>query len=412
VPITGPTDGPLLNIVPLTLTNVPANTDQVTLTLHSPPDNEDSLVWVGANVSYQCGGGNENPSQGADLAVSKTVNDPTPDAGEVITYTVTVTNNGPEDATGVEVNDKLPKSVTFISYAATAGTVYTNTTGLWDVGNLLEGVSAVLTIRARVNDCTNGRTITNTARILSVDQADLISDNNEIGREINVTLNTPCYVYLPIILKDYPPPPCHVETFDDPNSGWLVSPTPQLPKTFVEYFNRQYHMFTQDPSLLHWVTSPLGPYNNYSVQVDAKWTNNTYIGKEYGLVFDLSDNSTMYRFNINTDNGIYVLGRLQGSWITLVSSTSLNIFTGTATNTLKMKRNGSNIDLYINGHYQTSYVDNALPRPAYVGVNINPYDHIDGEAYFDNFTICSHELSTTSVSTLKVRPTSGVASKP
>ncbi len=36
-----------------------------------------------------------NPLQ-ADLSVTKTVNDPTPNVGETISYTVTLTDNGPE----------------------------------------------------------------------------------------------------------------------------------------------------------------------------------------------------------------------------------------------------------------------------------------------------------------------------
>ena len=56
---TGPTEGALLNIVSLTLPQVPTGTDQVTVMLHSPAENGDSLVWVGVNVGYRCGVGND-----------------------------------------------------------------------------------------------------------------------------------------------------------------------------------------------------------------------------------------------------------------------------------------------------------------------------------------------------------------
>lgn len=53
----GPSHGPLLNIVNLDLSQVPAGTGQVRVVLESPADaNGDSLVMVGLNASYQCAG--------------------------------------------------------------------------------------------------------------------------------------------------------------------------------------------------------------------------------------------------------------------------------------------------------------------------------------------------------------------
>jgi len=50
----GPTEGDVLNIVGLTLPQVPAGMDQISVTLRSPSSNGDSLVLVGLNVSYRC----------------------------------------------------------------------------------------------------------------------------------------------------------------------------------------------------------------------------------------------------------------------------------------------------------------------------------------------------------------------
>ena len=49
----------------------------------------------------------ETPQQ-ADLAVTKTVSNPTPNVGDTITFTVTLTNHGPDAATNVQVTDLLP----------------------------------------------------------------------------------------------------------------------------------------------------------------------------------------------------------------------------------------------------------------------------------------------------------------
>ncbi|MCZ7544390.1 MAG: DUF11 domain-containing protein [Anaerolineae bacterium] len=98
----------------------------------------------------------------ADISVSKGVSDTMPDEGQAISYTVTVTNNGPDNATSVTITDQLPTGVTYTGYSATQGT-YTSGTGVWNVGALANGADATLTLNATVNTGTGGSTITNTA---------------------------------------------------------------------------------------------------------------------------------------------------------------------------------------------------------------------------------------------------------
>jgi uncharacterized repeat protein (TIGR01451 family) len=107
----------------------------------------------------------------ADLFVTKTINDPSPHEGDTVAYTVTVTNNGPDDATGVQLTDLLPAGLTFVSDSPTQGT-YHPASGLWDVGALAVGETAVLQIRASVNSGTAGTTITNGASVSGEDQTD------------------------------------------------------------------------------------------------------------------------------------------------------------------------------------------------------------------------------------------------
>jgi uncharacterized repeat protein (TIGR01451 family) len=84
-----------------------------------------------------------------DLSILKTVDDPSPVVGEDITYTITVTNNGPGSATGVVVEDILPVELQYVSSLATQGT-YDPTTSLWTVGSLADGNTASLDITATV----------------------------------------------------------------------------------------------------------------------------------------------------------------------------------------------------------------------------------------------------------------------
>src|SRR6185295_6011084 len=59
----------------------------------------------------------------ADVAVSKSVSAPTIVAGSNATYTISVTNNGPDPASSVVVTDNLPATVTFVSCNSTGGGV-------------------------------------------------------------------------------------------------------------------------------------------------------------------------------------------------------------------------------------------------------------------------------------------------
>ncbi len=114
------------------------------------------------------------PQQQADLSVNKTVDNPNPTVGQTINYTVTLTNNGPSAATGISLTDQLPPSLTFVGATASQGT-YNIGTGVWNAGNLANGATATLTIRATVNAATPA---TNTAQITAADQTDPNPGNN------------------------------------------------------------------------------------------------------------------------------------------------------------------------------------------------------------------------------------------
>jgi uncharacterized repeat protein (TIGR01451 family) len=96
-----------------------------------------------------------------DLALEKSASSATPRVGERVTYIITATNNGPDEATGVVVSDTLPAGVTFDAHDGG----YDEATGEWAVGALAAGMSATLHITVTVDAVTPGTLITNTAVI-------------------------------------------------------------------------------------------------------------------------------------------------------------------------------------------------------------------------------------------------------
>ena len=107
----------------------------------------------------------------ADLSVTKTVNNSTPSVGNNVTFTITATNNGTSNATGVSVKDTLHSGYTFVSATPSTGTWSAPN---WTIGNLNNGASATLTVVATVN---SSGAYGNTASI-SGTQTDPVSSNN------------------------------------------------------------------------------------------------------------------------------------------------------------------------------------------------------------------------------------------
>jgi uncharacterized repeat protein (TIGR01451 family) len=126
-----------------------------------------------ACVDFANAGGTPVPAA-ADLALAKTVSNATPNTGDTITFTVTLTDKGPAGATNVSVGDLLPAGLSFVSATPSQGT-YSSTSGAWTVGTVTTGTPQTLQIRATVVSVI---TQTNTATITGADQFDPDTTNN------------------------------------------------------------------------------------------------------------------------------------------------------------------------------------------------------------------------------------------
>ena len=131
------------------------------------------------NTDNNIGNNTTKVNDDADLEIVKVVSNKNPKFGETITWTITVTNNGPSDAKNVRVTDKLPAGLIYNG----ANGNYDPITGLWIVGDLANGKSASLVITTIVN-ITN-TTILNVANVTS-DTPDSNKTNNEANNTTDV----------------------------------------------------------------------------------------------------------------------------------------------------------------------------------------------------------------------------------
>jgi hypothetical protein len=138
------------------------------------------MWFVGKGSAYSIG-----YAAVVDLELTKVVDDANPNVGEQVMFTITVSNTGSLDATGMEVKDRSRSgpltygSVQGVDYSASVGTYYPITV-TWDIGDLAEGAWATLYLTATVND---EGSFENFAEVIACDQPDADSTPNNFPKD-------------------------------------------------------------------------------------------------------------------------------------------------------------------------------------------------------------------------------------
>ena len=139
----------------------------------------------------------------ADTAILKEITTPDEEAqesfeftpGAQVTYTLTLTNNGPGAATGVTASDQLPEGVAFGK--AEGDGSYDAATGVWDLSGLTlaKGEVKKIAITVTITGEGAGKLVTNVAKITHQDQVGDDPTNNESSASFKGGFNLGGSVY-------------------------------------------------------------------------------------------------------------------------------------------------------------------------------------------------------------------------
>ena len=112
--------------------------------------------------------------QQIDLSITKSVDNQRPNVGDLVQFTIELTNSRVTEATGVTVKDVLPPGLTYQSSIATRG-AYNATSGVWNVGRVANGEVVTANITAEVTATGN---LVNVAEYSTANQPDINSTPN------------------------------------------------------------------------------------------------------------------------------------------------------------------------------------------------------------------------------------------
>jgi uncharacterized repeat protein (TIGR01451 family) len=119
----------------------------------------------------------------SDLAITMSSSSNPAPAGGLLNYLLTVTNEGPDSATDVKVQDYLPPELVFVSFKASQGEY--DDAGIWSVGDLAKYSSAKLVITVQAQAEVPPKQIANSAYVFGAEKD---PDNSNNHATIYITL--------------------------------------------------------------------------------------------------------------------------------------------------------------------------------------------------------------------------------
>jgi uncharacterized repeat protein (TIGR01451 family)/gliding motility-associated-like protein len=260
------------------------------------------------------------------LGITKSSNGSTIRLGDIITYTISVSNSGNAFATGVNVRDVLPAGTSFVS--TDRGGVHSNGTVNWTIGILAPGQTLVITLQVLVNgNFVGNEVISNIASVTS--PADPTTPKNSTPANVTVEEVKPV---LAITKKANAPTVLAGElisyTVEVRNTGTgpatNVTVTDQLPAG--TFFISASNSVTHNAGLVTWSLGTINPGNsvtlNLVVQVGLTVPNGTVIIN--GVTAQSPDVATSVQNLPDPENAVTVISLPELSVSKLAASPKVN----------------------------------------------------------------------------------------
>lgn len=175
----------LVSTLPLAASNITGGANGATTTANdsygsSPGSALAGPISVGNSSAPGAGSGAQCST---DLAITKTSSPNPVITGNILTYTITATNNGLSTAPAVTVTDPLPANVTYVSATPSQGSCSQSAgTVTCNLGSILAGASASITVKVTAgapSNVSNSATVSNSQTDLSPGD-ETATDNNVI----------------------------------------------------------------------------------------------------------------------------------------------------------------------------------------------------------------------------------------
>jgi hypothetical protein len=177
------------------------------------------------------------------------------------------------------------------------------------------------------------------------------------------------------------------DDFSDPRSGW---PSESLEDREMIYQDDEYHILVKnfDWAVCGWNRNT-GLFTDFALEIDARLVSGPE-GSCYGVIFRVQQTwaENYYRFLVSGD-GYYLVGTKTNDVWTVLQDWKKSTFInqGNSTNHLKVVCQGSQIEVYVNGHHLTTLTDDSF-AVGYVGMIVDtpePTSHVA----FDNIQVYS-----------------------